>query len=178
MSLSEKVEQLARMVPGVSGYQDKESSRDTDKNIRLRVATELEQLKRNLEDDKRQLMNKKDLSLLPALDRVGSQLDKLANTVRYASRGYSGVFDSNKLDVKKLDQLCTFDLQLMDGLSREVVSDTGGLRLLAQVFAQECTDDRLGLFGGFLAVKHRKATSFVLHFSMRLNIEGMVGTLQ
>jgi len=77
MSLSEKVERLARMVPGVSGYQDKESSRDTDKNIRLRIATELEQLKRNLEDDKRQLMDKKDFSLLPALDRVASQLDKL-----------------------------------------------------------------------------------------------------
>ncbi len=117
MSLSEKVEQLARMVPGVSGYQDKESSRDTDKNIRLRVATELEQLKRNLEDDKRRLMNKKDLSLLPALDRVASQLDKLANTVKYASRGYSGVFDSNKFDVSKLDQLCTFDLQLMDEMA-------------------------------------------------------------
>jgi hypothetical protein len=117
MSLSEKVERLARMVPGVSGYQDKESSRDTDKNIRLRVATELEQLKRDLEHDKRRLMERKDLSHLPALDRVASQLDKLANTVRYASRGYSGVFDSNKLDVKKLDQLCTFDLQLMDEMA-------------------------------------------------------------
>lgn len=117
MSLSEKVERLARMVPGVSGYQDKESSRDTDKNIRLRVATELEQLKRDLEDDKRQLMEKKDLSLLPALDRVASQLDKLANTVKYASRGYRGMFDSNKLDVKKLEQLCTFDLQLMDEMA-------------------------------------------------------------
>jgi len=117
MSLSEKVERLARMVPGVSGYQDKESSRDTDKNIRLRVATELEQLKRDLEDDKRQLMDKKDLSLLPALDRVASQLDKLANTVKYASRGYRGVFDSNKLEVKKLEQLCTFDLQLIDEMA-------------------------------------------------------------
>ena len=117
MSLSAKVERLARMVPGVSGYQDKESSRDTDKNIRLRVATELEQLKRDLEDDKRQLMGKKDLSFLPALDRVASQLDKLANTVKYASRGYRSVFDSNKLDVKKLDLLCTFDLQLMDEMA-------------------------------------------------------------
>ncbi len=117
MSLTEKVERLARMVPGVSGYQDKESSRDTDKNIRLRVATELEQLKRDLENDKRRLMVKKDLSLLPALDRVASQLVKLANTVKYASRGYRGVFDSNKLDVKKLEQLCTFDLQLMDEMA-------------------------------------------------------------
>ncbi len=104
-------------MPGVSGYQDKESSRETDKNIRLRVATELEQLKRDLEGDKRRLMERKDLSLLPALDRVTSQLDKLANIVKYASRGYSGVFDGNKVNVKKLDQLCTFDLQLFDEMA-------------------------------------------------------------
>lgn len=114
MSVAEKVERLARMVPGVRGYQDKESSRETDKNIRLRVATELEQLKRDLEGDKRRLMDQKDLFLLPALDRVSSQLDKLANTVRYASRGYRSVFDDNKLDVKKLDELCKFDLRLFD----------------------------------------------------------------
>jgi len=117
MSLPEKIERLARMVPGVSGYQDKETSRDTDKNIRLRLTAELEQIKRDLEDDKRDLMDKKDLSLLPALDRVASQLDKLGNTVKYASRGYRGVFDSNKLDLNKLDQLSTFDLKLMDEMA-------------------------------------------------------------
>lgn len=44
--------------PG-GGYQDKETSRETDKTIRLRLTSELEQLKRELEGDKRRLMQRK-----------------------------------------------------------------------------------------------------------------------
>mgnify|MGYP001588169666 CR=1 FL=1 len=116
MSFAQKLERLTRIVPGVAGYQDKETSRDTDKTIRLRLVTELEQIKRDLEEDKKQLMEKRNLSLLPALDRVASKLDKLGNLVKYAGRGYRGFFDTYKLDQKKLDQLYTFDLGLLDGV--------------------------------------------------------------
>ena len=116
MSLAQKLERLVRIIPGVAGYQDKETSRDTDKTIRLRLTSELERFKRDLEQSKRQLMEKKDLSLLPALDGLASKLDKLGNTVKYAGRGYSGVFDTYKLDQKKLDQLYSFDLKLFDQL--------------------------------------------------------------
>ncbi|MFQ5896896.1 MAG: hypothetical protein ACE5JN_01430 [Candidatus Methylomirabilia bacterium] len=116
MSLAQKLERLARIVPGVAGYQDRGRSRDTDKAIRLRLTTELGQVKRDLEEDKRRLMEKKDLSLLPALDRVAAKLDKLGNTIKYASRGYRGLFDTYKLDQKKLDELYTFDLGLFEEL--------------------------------------------------------------
>ncbi len=116
MSLAEKLERLARLIPGVKGYQDKESSRETDKHLRLKVADELQQIKRDQEEVKRYLMEKKDLSLLPALDRVASQLDKLANTVKYASRGFRGVFDEIKLDINMLERLYAFDLKLMDDI--------------------------------------------------------------
>ncbi|HEX9880574.1 MAG TPA: hypothetical protein VGB25_10300 [Candidatus Binatia bacterium] len=114
MSLAEKVERLARIVPGVAGYQDKEKSRESDKNIRLHLSAELDGLKRELEGDKRRIMNGKDLSLLPALDSLTAKLDKLSNTVKYASRGYRAVFDEHKVDLVKLDALCNFDLRLVD----------------------------------------------------------------
>jgi len=116
MSFAQKLERLVRILPGVAGYQDKETSRETDKTIRLRLTAELEQVKRDLEEDKRRLMAKKDLALLPALDGVASKLDKIGNLVKYAGRGYRGIFDTYKLDQKKLDQLYTFDLGLLDGL--------------------------------------------------------------
>jgi hypothetical protein len=116
MSVAEKLERLVRIIPGVAGYQDKETSRETDKTLRLRLTTELEQVKRELEEDKRRLMAKKEFALLPALDGVASKLDKLGNLVKYAGRGYRGIFDTYKLDQKKLDQLYTFDLGLLDGL--------------------------------------------------------------
>jgi hypothetical protein len=116
MSFAQKLERLVRILPGVAGYQDKETSRETDKTIRLRLTAELEQVKRDLEEDKRRLMAKKDLALLPALDGVASKLDKIGNLVKYAGRGYRGIFDTYKLDQKKMDQLYTFDLGLLDGL--------------------------------------------------------------
>lgn len=116
MSVAEKLERLARVVPGVGGYQDKETSRDTDKALRLRLVEELGKIKRSLEGDKRKLMEMKDLSLLPLLDGVASKLDKIGNLIQYAGRGYHGVFDAYKLNQKKLDQLYTFDLELFDKL--------------------------------------------------------------
>jgi hypothetical protein len=116
MGLAQKLERLVRIVPGVAGYQDKETARDTDKTVRLRLAEELQRIKGDLEEDKRQLVEKHDLSLLPTLDRLASKLDKLGNLIEYASRGYRGFFDTDKLDQKKLDQLYTFDLRLFDEL--------------------------------------------------------------
>lgn len=116
MSLAQKLERLVRLVPGMAGYRDRETARDTDKAIRLRLAGELEELKRHLEEDQRQLTENKDLSLLPALDRLVSKLDKLGNLIKYAGRGYRGFFDITQIDQKKLDQLCSFDLGLFDEL--------------------------------------------------------------
>ena len=38
MNLADKLDQLARIIPGLSGYLDREACRDTDKTIRLRLA--------------------------------------------------------------------------------------------------------------------------------------------
>jgi hypothetical protein len=114
MGLAEKLERLARIVPGVAGYQDKEASRETDKTVRLRLADELGGVKRGLDEEKRRLAEKKELSLLPALERATSKLDKLGHLIEYAPRGYRGFFDVYKHDRKKLDQLCDFDLKLFD----------------------------------------------------------------
>lgn len=116
MNLAQKLGRLVRIVPGISGYQDRETARDSDKAIRLRLTSELEQLKRDLEEEQRELAENKYLSLLPSVDRLGSKLVKLANFIKYAGRGYRGVFDTYQMDQKKLDQLYSFDLGLFDEL--------------------------------------------------------------
>ncbi len=123
MSFAQRLERLARLVPGVAGYQDREASRDTDKTIRLKLTDELEQVKRELERDKRRFMEKKDLTPLPELDRAASKLDKLENLIKYAARGYRGWFDQRRPDLKVLDQLYQFDLGMFNEL--EIVKSAG-----------------------------------------------------
>jgi hypothetical protein len=57
-----------------------------------------------------------------------SKLDKLANLVRFASRGYRGLFDAYKLSDEKLQRLYGFDVDLLD----EVESLRGDVGLLCE----------------------------------------------
>ena len=129
MQFAKQLERLARILPGVAGYQDRESARDTDKAVRLRVAAELEVLKRQLEEEEEKQLDKKELSVLPALDRAASKLDKLGNLTRYAARGYSPLFAGDLLDQKILERLYVFDLGLFDELEsiRNEVKQIGRL---------------------------------------------------
>jgi hypothetical protein len=116
MSLSDAMKKLARILPGIAGYQDRETLRDTDKAVRLKLAGELEGIRLSIEAGKRLLMEKKDLSLLPVLDAITSLLDKTANLSRFSSRGYSGMFDTFRFTDEKISKLYSFDLGLFDDI--------------------------------------------------------------
>lgn len=112
MSIAQKMEKLARILPGVKGYQDKDSARDTDKQLRMRLAGELARIARALDDDKQRAVDTNEIALLPVLDRIAGKLNRLGNTIQYAGRGYRGLFDRRRPDHAALEQLCQFDLGL------------------------------------------------------------------
>jgi hypothetical protein len=47
--LAERVERLARLVPGIGSYQDKETRRDADKRLRLTLADRLDAVRKTVE---------------------------------------------------------------------------------------------------------------------------------
>jgi hypothetical protein len=112
MSIAAKLEKLARYLPGVAGYQDQESSRDTDKLVRTRLAEDLTRISRGLDENKRVLAGRHHFAPLPELERLGSKISALANTITYASRGYRAFLDLHKITQEKLDRLYAFDLEL------------------------------------------------------------------
>jgi len=117
VTVASRLERLVRFVPGVAGYQDRENSRATDKQVRMRLVQEMRRLMQGLEDDKAHLAESADLSALPRLDRLAGRLERLSRTVEFAGRGYTGLFDLHKVDHETLDQLYAFDLGLFDALS-------------------------------------------------------------
>jgi hypothetical protein len=116
MALSDAMKKLARILPGIAGYQDRETLRDTDKAVRMKLTGELQEIRLSVESEKRLLMEKEDLSLLPALDRITSLLDKTANLSKFSSRGYSGMFDTFVFTDEKINKLYSFDLGLFDDI--------------------------------------------------------------
>src|SRR5258705_161210 len=71
VTVAKRLERLVRFVPGIPGYQDRETARATDKQVRMRLVGELQRLIHGLEEDKERIAGSRDLSSLPRLDRRG-----------------------------------------------------------------------------------------------------------
>ena len=115
---AERLERLARVVPGVGRYQDREGLRETDKQVRVHLADLLGELNRIVEGAERRLTEVGRLDRLPALARVARRLSTLADRIRYASYGFTGVFNLHKIRETELAALHRFDLDLLEAVPR------------------------------------------------------------
>ena len=115
---AERLEGLARHIPGLGRYQDREGLRETDKQVRIYLADLLAGLSRIVEGAQRRLTEAGRLDRLPALDRVARLLGTLADRIRFASYGFAGVFDLHKIRETELAALHRFDLTLVEAVPR------------------------------------------------------------
>ena len=105
-------------IPGVRTYREREHRRETDKKLREHLASRLQEIRSRLKKVVLDLSTKGQMESLGKLDRLSSHLQQIADTVRYASYGYSGIFDVEKIREDELNRLYTFDLLLVDDLER------------------------------------------------------------
>jgi len=131
--LAKILTKTARILPGIGSYQDKESARESDKKLRDYLSGELARYLNAIEKLKADLSRRGSLSFLKELDDISRQIDKLSRTIRYASRGYAGVFASYQVDEKALSDLFEFDRSLkgeitgLTPLISQICEKDGGL---------------------------------------------------
>ena len=120
MYQSEKnlLEKLADAIPGLKGYRDKESRRDTDKRFREYLAGRIETVRGRIDDSKRDLVSAGKLDGLAEIDRLSQKAFKAAGMIRYASYGYSGFFDQVKIQEAELDRIYQYDLSLVADIEK------------------------------------------------------------
>jgi uncharacterized membrane protein YccC len=113
---SDRVERWLARIPGIRTYRDREHRRETDKHLREHLASRLQEARSQLSRTTLEVSKKGQFDSLEELDRLSSRLQQMADTIRYASYGYAGIFDLEKIREEELDRLYTFDLSLMDDL--------------------------------------------------------------
>jgi len=131
--LAKILTETARILPGIGSYQDKESARESDKKLRDYMSGELARFMQAIERLKTDISRKGSISFLKELDDISRQIDKLSRTIRYASRGYAGVFASYQADETALLNLFEFDRSLkeeiagLNPLISQICEKDGGL---------------------------------------------------
>ena len=111
---SDRVERWLAKIPGVRTYRDREHRRETDKRLREHIAARLGEARSGLTRTILEMSRKGQLGPLAELDRLSSRMQQMADTIRYASYGYAGIFDVEKIREEELDRLYKFDLSLAE----------------------------------------------------------------
>jgi hypothetical protein len=111
------LEKLGEMIPGFRGFQNRELRRDVDKLQREHLSSELARLKAEVRNKARGYTDAGQIGALNGFDRLDRQLDGLAQSVRFADYGASGIFDAVKVGEPELQRLYEFDLSLLEDLA-------------------------------------------------------------
>lgn len=112
--LSQKVEAWISKLPAIGTYRERETRRETDKRVRERLSATLYKSLSHLRELTREVSSSEDLSFVAQVDRICSMVQQLADTIRFASYGYGGIFDLVKIQDEELGKLCEFDLYLVE----------------------------------------------------------------
>ena len=105
---------LISIVPGFSGYVQRENRRAADKLMREALAVRFEELWKRISNLQTDLVSAGKLEAVGGMEKAGIQVRTFVDKIRMAPRGYSGLFDAVKINEKELEQLYSFDLAFFD----------------------------------------------------------------
>jgi hypothetical protein len=111
--MAQKLEKLVEKIPLLGSYPRRENARERDKIIREHIAQLIDHLKGAVMKEMEVLTEKKILTGLDKLDRLSRRLDKLRDTIKFASHGYSGVFERVRILDTELERLMDYDLMML-----------------------------------------------------------------
>jgi chromosome segregation ATPase len=111
--MAQKLEKLVEQVPLLGSYLRRENARERDKIVREHIAQRIDHLKGAVMKQMEAMTDKKILTGLDKLDRLSRRLDKLRDTIKFASHGYSGIFERVRILDAELERLMDYDLMIL-----------------------------------------------------------------
>ena len=156
------LERLMLVIPGFRGYKLKEQRREADRIVRTYIYNVMERSRDDLTSCLQALVDNKLTELIEPMNRLIAKEDRVAEKINHASYGYTGFFDSVRIEEPDLDRMLGYDTQLMD-LAKKLSEMTGMLRSnLTQGKFDDARNSELQLDGSIgsleLAFDQRKST--------------------
>lgn len=142
---------ILSVIPGFKGYIERQKRRDSDKILRETVANRFDQQWQRISALQRDFINQGELQYVDDLEAAAIKLRTFIDRIRRARRGYSGLFDAEKINEKELALLYQYDAALLemsdlvasaiDNVEASVGSDglPAAIRNLTSV-SQQCID--------------------------------------
>lgn len=114
---------IASKIPGFKGYIDRQNRRAADKLLRETIADRFEELWQRISSLQVDFISQGEILYVDDLEKSAIKLRTFIDKIRRASYGYSGFFDSTKINEDELARVYEYDgtmLDLVDEVSRAI----------------------------------------------------------
>lgn len=110
------IKKIALKIPGFDGFIKRSEYRDADKLLRDTIAKETEAQSGRLAELQRDLISQGDIMYVDDLEASAVKLRTFTDRIRFAARGYAGVFDPVKKNEAELAAVYAYDATMLDQL--------------------------------------------------------------
>lgn len=121
------LERLMKVIPGFHGYKIREERREADRILRDYIYRVLKASRDDLMGCFQLLNNAGVPELMEPTNQLIAKLDRVSEKVNRASYGYAGFFDSIRIETPQLDQMVTYDTQMME-MARKLADSISNFR--------------------------------------------------
>ncbi|HEY61200.1 MAG TPA: hypothetical protein G4N95_00970 [Anaerolineae bacterium] len=105
---------IANKIPGFNGYIERQDRRAADKILRETIAAHFEGLYEKVSSLQEDFISQGEIMYVDDLEKAAIKLRTFIDRIKTASYGYSGFFDSIKLNEEELKQIYEYDLKMVD----------------------------------------------------------------
>lgn len=110
------VKKIAMKIPGFDDFVKRSQYRDADKLLRDKIAEEAEKQTQRVSELQRDFINEGQIAYVDDLEASAVKLRTFADRVRFAARGYAGLFDAVKVNETELTAVYQYDSDMLDQL--------------------------------------------------------------
>jgi hypothetical protein len=113
-SQQDPFKRLASIIPGFSGYIERQNRRDADKILRDTVARRFEEQYQRASQLQTDLISAGKIEFVDDMEKAVIKLRTFIDKISTAPRGYAGLFDAIKINEKELESIYQFDAAFFD----------------------------------------------------------------
>lgn len=115
---SDRVEKWLGVIPGIGTYRKRENLRETDHELRAYLSAQIQEIRSTLDKLILDLSLQKKMDVLPKINETASYLQQVADSIKFANYGYTGIFDLKKIREDELKKIYDFDLSLIEDIKK------------------------------------------------------------
>lgn len=111
------LDKIGSLIPGYSGYANRDNMRNSDKLIRIYASEKLIRIEEKIEEKKKELILNQKIQEATEFEQVRKNINTLASKIKYAQYGETAFFSLNQIKEDELEQIQNLDLQILERVS-------------------------------------------------------------